>query len=47
MAWKKSKPIAEIEGGNSGCLRKFNYSNGAGWRTKNKGKITWGIKEKR
>jgi hypothetical protein len=26
------------------CLRKFNYSNGAGWRTKNKNKCLrkWG-----
>lgn len=28
----------------SDCLKKFNYSNGAGWRTKNKGKIHFKIR---
>lgn len=23
------------------CLPRFNYSNGAGWRTKNKGRVKW------
>ncbi|MHA2063927.1 MAG: hypothetical protein ACXABY_06035 [Candidatus Thorarchaeota archaeon] len=26
------------------CQRKFNYSNGAGWRTQNKGKINFKIR---
>jgi hypothetical protein len=29
------------------CLRKFNYSNGAGWRTKKQGKVRFDIKSKR
>jgi hypothetical protein len=29
------------------CLPKYNYSNGAGWRTKKPGKIYWGIKRKK
>lgn len=28
----------------SDCLKRFNYSNGAGWRTKNKGKLSFKIK---
>ena len=28
----------------SDCLPRFNYSNGAGWRTKNRGKIKWDSK---
>lgn len=28
----------------SDCLRRFNYSNGRGWRTKNTGHISFGIK---
>lgn len=29
------------------CLPRFNYSNGAGWRTKKEGRIKWGVKHKR
>ena len=30
------------------CLRKYNYSNGAGWRTKKplKSRLGWGIRRK-
>jgi hypothetical protein len=26
------------------CLRKYNYGNGAGWRSKNKKNIQWNIR---
>jgi hypothetical protein len=29
------------------CLRKFNYSNGAGWRTKNTKGLNWSGKRKK
>lgn len=36
MAWKKNKGMGEIEGDNYGCLRKYNYGSGAGWKTQGK-----------
>lgn len=35
-AWKKRGTNLEVGDDNYGCLRKFNYSNGAGWKTSKK-----------
>lgn len=31
----------------SDCLRKYNYSNGAGWRTKKTGRLHFNVKSKK
>lgn len=45
-AWKKRGDTGK-GGDNYGCLPKYNYGTGAGWRTKKQGRIQWGIKRKK
>jgi hypothetical protein len=47
----KNSRVGRVRGGfyepDRDCLRRFNYSNGAGWRTKNTKGLQWGIKSKK
>lgn len=44
MAWSKNSRVGrggvEIQGDNSGCLRRYNYATGAGWKSNKKAKIS-------
>ncbi len=48
MAVSKNSRVGRVRSGfyepDSDCLRKHNYSTGAGWRTKNKGKINFKVR---
>jgi hypothetical protein len=47
----KNSRVGRVRGGfyepDKDCLRRFNYYNGAGWRTKNTKGVQWGIKSKK